>query len=83
MAERITVFQTQTHTIRERIGGDIWTVELTESNNTIGEIVLFPASEPYTDEWVFNAFFNTFNRAELLELAEAIERIDNITKSDG
>lgn len=78
MGKRITEFKTECYIVRERFNDGPWTVEEKDGNNIIGEISQYPANTPGEIEYLFNAFFDTFGRMELLEIAEAMERVTNI-----
>lgn len=71
----IALFHTQTLIIQQR-SLHTWTVEDKNGNNVIGEINFDGKA------WVFDSFFDEFTRMELLEIAEAMQRVNNIVISN-
>ena len=75
MSNKITKFKTELYIVRERCSGGNWTVEEKDGNNVIAEVNT--DSNPFT----LDMFFRRANRSEMLELAEILQRVDNITKN--
>lgn len=74
--KKVTEFKTEHYIVRERFS-DTWTVEEKDGNNVIGEIRRTLKSNP----WCFESFFKMYTHSEMVELAECIHQVDNITKN--